>query len=167
MIQFQSFWQFGFWSSNGRWDFPRVPDSWGPWKSRGLWSSEYPESFKVPVGFEALGVLGFPGSQDWVPILYIAITHRYLKNNYQFFDTLETKYLQTRGNKSQITYNKVKLSLKQVKEVEFKKRVMMNGKFLLINVNFCKSSHENICRGVFFNKVADGACNFIWKKTPT
>ena len=41
------------------------------------------------------------------------ITHRYLKNNYQLFDTLKTKGRKVRGNRNLLTkvkFNKLKRS---------------------------------------------------------
>ena len=45
---------------------------------------------------------------------------------------------------------------KQPPEVFFKKGALKN---------FAKFTGKHLCRGLFFNKVAGGACNFIKKET--
>ena len=80
MLQFQSFWVFIFWISNGRGDFPRFLMSWGPRGSKGLevlgvqevqWVLEY-WNLRVPRSWrswesrrssESRGSWGFRGSQ--------------------------------------------------------------------------------------------------------
>ena len=71
MLQFQSFWVFRFWISNGRGNFRRVLRSWSIRGSKGQ------DILGVPGVHGILRYWGSQGSrmsQDWVPFLYHAFS---------------------------------------------------------------------------------------------
>ena len=72
MLQFQSFWVFRFWISNGRDNFLRILSSWGPRGSMVSWGTGVPRSPGDPGSSRGHGAPKVPESQNWVPLFYHA-----------------------------------------------------------------------------------------------